>query len=214
MPDAGKSLVLLVALASACTEVPRVYSTRGQLGTEIFRDEFERDELGPNWRQTGDGVRIEHGVIKLRDTRNHPLWLEPSLPDNFRIAFDAWAQSEEGDIKVEVCGDGASVATTTNYVATGYVVIFGGWNNTLNAIARRNEHGRDRVTASEPRVDPARRYHFDITRSGGELLWEVDGKEILSFDDPAPLRGPGHDHFAFSGWEAEAHFDNLVIEAL
>lgn len=214
MRGAGEALVVFAAVAGGCTEVPRTYSTRGQLGTEIFRDEFERDELGPSWRVTGEGVRIEHGVVKLRDTRNHPLWLELALPDDVHVAFDAWAQSEEGDIKVELCGDGSSVATSANYTASGYVVIFGGWNNTLNAIARRNEHGRDRVTASEPRVDPDRRYHVDITRSGGELVWEVDGKEVLSLDDPAPLRGPGHDHFAFSGWEAETHFDNLVIEAL
>jgi hypothetical protein len=214
MRGAGECIAIAALLLAGCEEVPRTYSTRGHGGTEIFRDDFERTELGPSWFASGEGVWLENGVVKLRDTRNHPLWLAQRLPDDLRIEFDAWAASEEGDVKVELCGDGSSLATSMNYVATGYVVIFGGWNNTLDVIARKNEHGRDRVTASEPLVDTARRYHFAITRSGGELVWEVDGKEVLSLDDPAPLRGTGHDHFAFSGWEAETHFDNLVIEAL
>jgi len=205
---------LVVLLAGACEEVPRTYSTRGQAGTEIFRDDFERTELGASWKPTAEGTRLDNGVLKLVDLRNHPLWLDVALPDDVRIEFDAWAASDEGDIKVELCGDGRSVATSMNYIATGYVLVFGGWNNTLNVIARKNEHGRDRATASEPVPMAGRRYHFAITRAASELIWEIDGRVVLELEDPAPLRGAGHDHFAFSGWEAEAHFDNLVIEAL
>lgn len=213
MRGAG-SAALLALVAGGCEEVPRTYSTRGQAGTEIFRDDFERTELGPSWKPTAEGARLENGVLKLADLRNHPLWLDVALPDDVRVEFDAWAATEEGDVKVELCGDGSSVAKSTNYVATGYVLVFGGWNNTLNVIARRNEHGRDRATAGEPVPMAGRRYHFAITRSASELVWEIDGRSVLEFDDPQPLRGAGHDHFAFSGWEAETHFDNLVIEAL
>ncbi len=209
------SLFIAIAMAvGACQEVPRTYSTRGDAGTEIFRDDFERDELGPSWILTAQGARLENGVLKLADLRNHPLWLDLALPDDVRVEFDAWAASDEGDVKVELCGDGKSVATSMNYIATGYVLVFGGWNNTLNVVARRNEHGRDRATATEPTAVAGQRYHFAVTRSATELIWEIDGRSVLEFDDPAPLRGPGHDHFAFSGWEAETHFDNLVIEAL
>lgn len=206
--------VALLASLGGCEELPRTYSTRGNSGTEIFRDDFERSELGPQWHATGDGARIEHGVLKLADLRNHPLWLDVTLPDDVRIDVDVWAASEEGDVKLELAGDGTSSATSMNYVASGYVFVFGGWNNTLNVIARRNEHGRDRATATEPVAEAGRRYHFTITRSGSEILWELDGRQLLDFDDPSPLRGPGHDRFALSGWEAETHFDNVVIEAL
>jgi hypothetical protein len=33
-------------------------------------------------------------------------------------------------------------------------------------------------------------------------------------NDDAPLRGAGHDHFAFNNWEAPVFFDNLRITAL
>lgn len=198
----------------SCTEVPRTYSTRAAVGERIFTDDFSGG-LSDAWNATApDGVKVDNGVLKLSGVKNHPLWLEQTLPDDVRIEFDAWATTDEGDIKVELAGDGKSVATTLNYVATGYVVIFGGWNNSLNAICRMREHGRDRETTSDPKVEPGRRYHFELTRMAGEIRWEIDGEEILVYEDLQPLRGEGHGHFAFSGWEAETHFDNLVIEAL
>lgn len=206
-----------IAITSvACTEVPRTYSTRAGTGKVIFRDDFERSELGDAWlpSASSDSATIDAGVLKVQGIRNHPLWLDLALPDNVRIEFDAWATSDEADVKFEMFGDGKSFATRDNYIATGYVLIFGGWNNTLSAIVRKNEHGRERETIAEPKVLPDQRYHFVITRSAGQLLWEVNGKELLTYDDAHPLRGPGHDRFAFSGWDAEVHFDNLVIEAL
>jgi hypothetical protein len=132
-----------------------------------------------------------------------------------RIEFDAWAETEEGDIKVELAGDGQSYAKTASYTATGYVVIFGGWNNKLHVLARRDEHGADRVeTAAEPPVESERRYRVAITRRGGELRFEVDGQLIAEMIDDAPLTGPGQRHFAFNNWEAPTRFDNLVIYAL
>lgn len=204
----------LGAPSAGCEEVPRTYSTRASTGEVIFTDDFERDALGEHWHATGEGARIENGVLVVEGLQNHPLWLERPLPPDARIEFDAWSTSEEGDIKVELFGDGRSSATSPNYVATGYVVVFGGWNNTLNAVVRQNEHGRNRETSTEPKVVPDKRYHFVITRSGTEIHWEVDGVEVINFEDPHPLRGEGQDHFAFSGWEARVHFDNLVIEDL
>lgn len=210
--------VVLLTGTGACKEVPRTYSTRNDGGTEIFRDDFNRDALGEHWHSESDAHSLERGSLSVHGLRNHPLWLDVELPDNVRIEFDAWSTSEEGDIKVELAGDGHSSATTENYVATGYVVVFGGWNNRLNVIARKDEHGRDRAKAYRPKVEPDRRYHVILTRTlgetGGELRWEIDGEEILTFEDPNPLVGDGHRHFAFSGWEARTHFDNLVIEAL
>src|SRR5690349_18856298 len=80
MRGAGESLALASVLFVACEEVPRTYSTRGNSGTEIFRDDFERTELGASWKPTAEGAWIEHGVLKLKDVRNHPLWLDVALP--------------------------------------------------------------------------------------------------------------------------------------
>jgi hypothetical protein len=206
--------MMVAVAATGCQEVPRTYSTADGTGQVVFQDGFNRNQLGPNWLVTGEGITVENDAVKVHGARNHPAWLKTPLPDDFRIEFDAWSESEDGDIKVEVAGDGHSYATTDNYVSTGYVLIFGGWNNSLNVIARQDEHAKDRESTPNPQVEPGRRYHWVITRTGAELSWEVDGKELLRMNDPAPLTGGGHRNFAFNGWETETHFDNLVVESL
>ncbi len=214
-PPIHRALLLGAGLlGSACEEQPRLYSTRAAAGAVIFREDFDAAQLGPRWQTTGEGARVDDGMLVVDGIRNHPLWLDLPLPDDVRIEFDAWATTDEGDIKVELFGDGVSFATQPNYIASGYVVIFGGWNNSLSALVRKNEHGRQRVTTSDVEVEPDKRYHFVLTRTGNELHWEVNGAELLVYEDPQPLRGPGQDRFAFSGWDAQTHFDNLVIEAL
>lgn len=208
-------LALLLPLA-ACgwfTEVPRTYSSAGN-ATVVFSDDFSAPQLGPMWHTTGPGAAIVDGALVVENLRNHPVWLTLPLPDDLRIEFDARATSDEGDIKFEFAGDGKSYARTASYKASGYVVIFGGWANSLSAIVRRDEHGGDRRTTHKPKVEPNRRYHFVVTRRDGAIRWELDGEELLTYDDADPLVGPGQQHLGFGGWEARVMFDNLVISAL
>ena len=208
---------------AACAEQPRLYSS-GELSerTVVFQDNFERDTLGPNWFVTspmGDeknlervgSVRIESGRLVLQGRRNFPVWLRTPHFDEFEIEFDAWPQSSEGDVKFEIAGDGESYARTARYRASGYVLIFGGWNGTMHVLARQDEHGDERMTRSVSGVDQGRRYHFKIRRQGGTIQWYVDGRPLLTMVDKSPLNGHKHRYFAFNNWNAEVHFDNLVI---
>lgn len=207
---------LLLAPLVGCKEVPRTYSTSSGDARVIFKDDFNRGVLGKDWHSTGAGVKMERGALHLDGLRNHPVWLTRELPDDLRVEFDAWAETDEGDIKIELAGDGQSHADpkVPSYTATGYVLIFGGWNNRLNVIARQDEHGDDRVAVDAPHVEPDRRYHFVVTRREGEIRWEIDGELVAEMYDDRPLVGEGHQYFAFNNWEAPTHFDNLVIYAL
>ncbi|MBL8602370.1 MAG: hypothetical protein JNK72_10650 [Myxococcales bacterium] len=180
-----------------------------------FEDRFERGALGPDWRETGPGWRIVEGVLQGESVHNHPLWLRRRLPRDARIEFDAWSDSEAGDLKVEVWGDGESYARQASYSnATSYVIIFGGWHNSVNVIARLDEHAPDRRQRVGPRVEVGRRYHFTVERKGRLLRWLIDGQPMLEWDDADPLAGPGHEYLGFNDWEARVHFDNLVITPL
>ncbi len=174
-------------------------------------DDFDRAELGELWSATGPGWRIADGELVVDHAYNHPLWLKRPIPERATIEVDCWSNDDAGDVKLEAWGDGRSAAQAAEYTATSYVFIFGGWHNQLSAIARLHEHGADRRVRADVRVVKGRKYHWRITRDDGHIAWEIDGQPFLSFDDPAPLRGSGHQYFGFNDWEAELHFDNLRI---
>ena len=179
-----------------------------------FSDDFERGQLGAAYQKTGGNWRIRDGELHVKGARNHPLWLLRTLPPDVRVEFDARSESPEGDIKVEVFGDGASYAKEDSYSATSYVVIFGGWDNSRNVLARMDEHGDDRVVGEARKVEPGATYRFRIERIGGTLKVWVDGDILLQMDDPEPLRGRGHDHFGFNNWQSDLWFDNLNVTPL
>jgi Domain of unknown function (DUF6250) len=182
--------------------------------------------LGPAWSQAGtDAWRIENGLLCTSNAHNHGVWLQKTLPVNAIIEFDAISDDQVGDLKAEVWGDGRSSATAASYTnATSYLTIFGGWKNTTHAIARLNEHGTDRKEikvdkkSDDPReqpVTPGQVYHFKIERTDGKTVkWSVNGLEYLTFPDPQPLAGMGHDHFGFNDWEAKVCFDNVKVTPL
>jgi hypothetical protein len=129
------------------------------------------------------------------------------------IDLDVTSKSPAGDIKVELYGDGESFDPDKgSYTSTGYVLIFGGWHNSLSVICKQEEHGAGRkAERSDTHVEPLRRYHFAITRRGGAIDWAIDGRPFLSWTDPEPLGGPGHEYFAVNDWETDVTFDNLSI---
>lgn len=203
------SLAAALALTSSCT--PQGDPAIGSAG---FEDDFERSEVGENWHGTGGPFSIRDGQLRVKGARNKPLWLRRTLPRDVRVEFDVRSESPDGDIKVELFGDGVSKAEQASYTATSYVVVFGGWNNSKNIIARLDEHGEDVVVGPAYKVVQGKTYRMKIERRGGTIRAWVDDHELATMTDPDPLEGPGHDHFAFNNWQSELWFDNLRIEAL
>jgi hypothetical protein len=214
-------------------------SALGELLRSPFRDDFDRaaapgggdgsafgTELGPDWMASAPNIwHLESGRVCGEHAKNHGLWLRKTIPVNARIEFDAVSQSPEGDIKAEFWGDGRSSATSLSYTnATSYLTIFGGWHNHFHVLARINEHGSDRQeisivpTSEDPKEKPVvagQRYHFKVERTDGRSVkWWVDGIEMLTFQDPSPLAGAGHDHFGFNDWDVKVCFDNVVVTPL
>ncbi len=209
-------LALLIALPACTHHDP-------PLG-KGFTDDFARADVGSDYFNSGGPYRIEDGELVFDHAHNHALWLRRVLPHDVKVEFDVTPKSSDGDVKVELFGDGKSfesdeaVRKDLIYTATGYVFIFGGWRNSRSVLVRENEHTWQHDPTvplrTSPRVEPGRTYHWTITRRGSHLDWRIDGKPFLSWDDPAPLAGAGHDHFAFDGWESECRFDNLSITPL
>jgi len=190
-----------------------------------FSDSFDRQDLGQGWRPLSPVWRITGGELCGQGARNRGVWLRRKLPVNARIEVDARSDSPDGDIKLEVWGDGRSGATGASYSnATSYILIFGGWKNSKHVLARLDEHGSDRreldldPSAADLRVRPVAQgqtYHFKIERTGGSTIsWWVDGRLLFELEDDEPLAGPDHDHLAFNSWTVPVCFDNLRITPL
>jgi hypothetical protein len=197
-----RAFTLILLWVSAC-------SIEKRPAGGAYADEFST--LSADWKSTGANYRIKDGELVIDHAYNHPLWLTKPIPRDAVIELDAWSNDDAGDIKLEAWGDGKSFAQTTSYRATSYVFIFGGWRNSLSAIARMDEHAADRKVRNDVKVEKGKKYHFRISRKGNLIDWQIDGKPFLSMNDPSPLDGPDHAYLGFNNWEVELHFDNLKI---
>lgn len=184
------------------------------IGAAGFQDNFDRTELGNNWNNTGGPYEIRSGKLHVRGARNKPLWLRRTLPRDVRLEVDVRSDTVDGDIKLEIFGDGKSKAESSSYTATSYVIIFGGWNNSLNVLARMDEHAKDRVVGPPYKVIPGHTYRLKVERHGNTITVWADDHQLLKMIDTAPLSGRGHDHYAFNNWQSDLWFDNLRIMPL
>lgn len=172
-----------------------------------FSDTFERADLGPRYRMRGGSWRVEDGALRTLGDHNQPLWLDVPLARNARVEFTATSRSPSVDMKVELYGDGMRHES-------GYVVILGGWKNTITAIARRDEHQRGRAEIRRS-WEANRQYRWKLQRIDGKTLeLFIDGERVLAYEDFAPLHGPGNDRLAFTSWESDVTYDDLVITPL
>jgi len=169
-----------------------------------FTDDFDRETIGPNYYLTGGVWFIEDGRLFTTGGNNAPLFLKAALPADVVVEVEVQSHTREVDAKVELMTDGRRHQS-------GYVFILGGWDNSISTIARLDEHGADRVEKKPTEVNAPATWKWRIEKLGGQIDWYVDGELYLSFRDPQPLSGPGHDRFAFSNWHNIVSYDDLEI---
>ncbi len=177
-------------------------------GKLVFSDDFERAELGVDWvvKHPGEWTLEAGGLVahrvKVYDDRNKGVWLQRKLPAKARIEFVGEVRSAKGDIKCEVFARSAEHES-------GYSIIFGGWNNTINTITRLGEHEPNRVV-QRPHVpvQSKTKYRWAVVRNDHVVRWYVDGKFMASYPDKAPVKGP---YFGFNNWLSDVRFDEVKV---
>lgn len=207
-----KWIVSLCALVCLGCQTREIGGGEAAVMRLMFSDDFERAELGETWKRgTGEGGQghwsIKNGWLAGDRIKNDPLWFRQPLPDKVRVEFDARARTADGDLKFEIFGDG-------DRHESGYIVIFGGWKNALDVIARLDEHGEDRLEQASFKVEHERIYRVAAERTDSTLRVFVDGKELMRFEDSSPLLGSKHQYFAFNNWLAAVEFDNFKVYEL
>jgi hypothetical protein len=172
--------------------------------TVPYTDDFDRNELGPDWWPSGGHWTMDQGTIFTTGANNAPLFLKVELPNDVVVECDVKSETATVDSKIELMTNGRAHAS-------GYVFILGGWQNKISAIARLDEHGTDRRERSPTGVSGSKSYHWRIEKKGGDIRWYLDGKLYLSFEDKQPLQGPGNNRLAFSNWQNQVRYDHLRI---
>ncbi|MEE2786045.1 MAG: hypothetical protein VX589_01825 [Myxococcota bacterium] len=214
----GSLVIFYLGVAALVAYRARPLSPQGSASL-IYADDFDRDAPGADYRTATpdlgyetEGWKIQDGRLVGENIHNAALWLQQPLPERVRIEFDARAETDNGDVKCEVFGDGRNHQS-------GYILIFGGWKNRVTCIARLDEHAEERKTDNrcpvrngrarcvEPGVD----YRWTIERRDGTVLWYLDGRLHLTYADTEPLMGR---FFGFNNWASKTSFDNLRIYRL
>ena len=218
------SIVLIIILGMVLTSQSDRSSTllRSDEARLIFSEDFDHPQALERFQvaqpdlgfeagtQERPAWRIEDGRLIAHQAHNATLWLTKALPSgDVRVTFTARALTKEGDVKCEFAGDG-------HHHQSGYILINGGWKNTVRAIARQDEHGEDR---HEDRRCGKRRQcvphnkdvEWVIERRDQVLMWYLDGRLVLRYRDAHPLLGQ---HFGFNNWSAEVQFDDLRVYQL
>ena len=174
-------------------------------GRLVFEDRFDGESFDERWTTASPRWRLADGRLQVQGARNEGFWLQVPLPEQVKITYETTSHSPDGDLKFEVFTDGRTHES-------GYVGIFGGWQNRLNIIARLDEHGDDRLVGQPGvRVVPEQRYTFTIVRTDQRLRWYIDGEHFLTWDDSAALRGPGHAYFGFNNWDVPTSFHSIRV---
>ncbi|MDP2340525.1 MAG: hypothetical protein Q8O67_06190 [Deltaproteobacteria bacterium] len=198
----SRAIPLMLVCAACVPTFPR-----GEQVPHAVADDFADPAIKARYHHQGGSWRVVDGALTTLGDHNLPLWLEAPLSKNVRIEFTSTSASPEVDMKVEVFGDGIRHES-------GYIVIVGGWKNTVTAIARLDEHEKGRASR-RTRWEQGKTCRWTIQRTDGRTLeLFLDGERQLRYEDPDPLYGERNNRFAFSGWESEVTFDDLVITPL
>lgn len=221
-------------LLFVCVTLAACSSSSKPIATIPYVQHFE-GALGPEWHSPSGGWSVVDGRLYNAGAHNVPLWLSAELPKDVRVSFTAQPMSDDVDFKFEIFGDGERHES-------GYSVIIGGWHNTTELIGRFGEHAPKRTDAEDAslraqvadnpthaaainkgrrdavsrkiQLEPRKVYEVVFTRKGNLLELFIDGDLHLSYFDPSPLYGSGHDRFAFANWASSVYFDDLSISAL
>jgi len=163
-----------------------------------FRDDFNRTELGENWRPVRGRWRLRNGMLCADDSAHIvSAW---RFTGDVRLEYDAVTDAERP------CDLSGVLSAQLGREASGYYFGFGGQENKYSFLLVRGEI----VKRSDERIVPGRRYHVVCQREGKRITFAVNGKVIISYVHEKPITDPEYDRVGLSVY-APGRFDNVRI---
>ncbi|MGD9495313.1 MAG: hypothetical protein AB7Y46_03275 [Armatimonadota bacterium] len=192
------AMVALCALA--LSTVPAAAQAEGW--KLAFEDDFEREELGPDWWASGL-TRIEDGVLVMGregDIGSTYALCRRDFPGAVRLEYDALAPADDPcDLSAVLNGDQSGYSS-------GFFFGFGSQNNTTGRFLLKNNPGADYPAVITPRTW----HHVVCERDGARFRHIIDGETVLDYTHQGPLPGPLYPRIGFVTWHV-GHFDNVRV---
>jgi hypothetical protein len=220
--------IILSSLLSAATVCVAVESTTGE-GKVIFRDNFDRTELGAEWRAVIPTFTVAGGVMKGSQTRDDhgavgsvkALFKDGIIEFKFRLegATGINAVCDDKGYKGSHAGHICRVAIAPKQIRLGDDKE-GVMRNDIFEMrkdpARKAEAEKllvGRTAAVPMTIEPQRWYAMRIEITGDEMHVSLDGKPIGQLKSPGIAHPTKTDfHFTVSG--KDALFDDVSIRTL
>jgi len=190
--------------------------------TLVFRDDFERHDLGENWRVVDGQWIVKDGHLRGSGILISARGIPADGPPGFqRLEFDAVTDVQPiiffknkpkprvvvGDLSSFI--QAQAPEKNENPLATGYFFQFGGMNNTVNQVQRAKvELQAD--WRPQTLITPDQLHHMVAENDRGRLRLIVDGKTVLDTVDPQPLVGQGQDRVGLFFYTA-AKVDHVKV---
>jgi Farnesoic acid 0-methyl transferase len=237
----GWLILLAVVVAVNIPLLIRPFRPLPEAGVALpFADDFSNPAtVAAHYHSLGGFPRVVNGELLSPGTKNNPLWLKATLPDNVLVEWDAHAPATDGEIRVELFGNGIDHLS-------GYELVYAPWtavgvqgrlpatlvrlDENAPTLQRWQEKARAaggsltgvgygpnsgiRVEGPPVSIEPGRVYRMRVERRGDTLRWWVDGQRIVEFRDPFPLKGPWHDRVGLSSVEGDVYYDNFRVTPL
>ncbi len=215
----------MLLLSAGCEESSREAAGPEESGWKlVFRDDFDRGELGDDWEVVEGEWKVEDGTLRdtgtLISARGFSGESDPDRPDDYRPAFQRLEFEARTDLQprppappLAIPGfptdeEEPSVCDLSSFIhaapsedsdapwRTGYFFQFGGHRNTLNRITRA---GADLVADEDPDVLIAedKLHSIAVENDEGHLRFFVDGELLYEHREEFSIIGEGQDRVGF-----------------
>ncbi len=195
------------------------------------RDRAERTPWTRVWPDPADTTPLAHWHAQPKDTWEFEGALARSLlndtvewylcsprqligtTDDFRIGYTACANGAPADLSI-VVGARLDIQRPPRErrwrpETNGYCFAFGVYNNSGTTLQRSY---RDIVPLADMRIEPGRNHRCLAERIGGQLRFEVDGREVFRTLDLLPLMYEDHGYVCLYCCAAGSVFRDVTVD--
>jgi hypothetical protein len=167
-----------------------------------FEDDFEREELGPDWKSVHGVWRVHDGALCCSKGHSEIKILKFFTGD-VRVEYEARAA------EWPVCSMSCVLnGKDPEPLATGYYLGFGDNLNVRSYILRQ---GAMVANNQDALVGRDVLHKIVAERIGSRVSLYVDGEAVNSFEDLFPLKGEAQGRVCFYSTFSHVHFDNVKV---